>query len=889
MRDKYLKLLAGYSVQYTWRMSLILLALTVLLLALASRLSVNPGMTEMLPENNLKADEFQHILEEFDNASSIILLVKGSPENMKAYAEHVAPRIESFTTWVERVDMGIPEDFYRNNGLKLLSLSELENFEDLFRDPNLIPFLENLNDSFEKEYRADNSLSSKKKEQDAVRFLDGIQSFSDAVYQLFTGNDPGGLGAAAADAITIGETFFLSPDRKMMLITIEPTFNMFDDINLVVDAVNGIEELVKSDAEQFDVEAGLTGTLVLSRDEMEAVSQDSMLITLLALAGVFLLFVLFFRMWISPLLAVFTIILGIIWSLGIASLFVDTLNLMTVMMSVILVGLGIDFTIHIIASYTENRHNGQSVEDAMENCLLKAGPSIITGGLTTGSAFLTMMISDNRGMFEFGLVSGFGIVVTMIAVMLILPILLIIRERVLGKLNQTIPARDIRYKFLGATALVFHKRWIFTGTAILLITAGLAYRSTRITTDYNYLNMEPAGLESIILQDTLIQAFDLSTDYALFTADNLGDARRLTDEAREMSTSGWVESITDYLPDPENEAEHFHFVRNIRRSLNSQTIKQQLEMSDFARFHSEIERLEFNVIELQDLAFISGQDKVYNKAAYLVGEVDDTLFVGSLSALVEKVSGGIELYLLTEFHREFAETFKATVLEMANTEPLTENVLPAEIRARFVGNSGSIYLITVYPKQNVWEDLTFLTRFSDECSEVSLKATGFPSIFVELMDMIAKDGKKATWLALITVFLIMLLDFRNIRFAVIGMFPLLFGAVWMVGFMEFSGLQLTMLNIMAIPLIIGIGIDDGVHIIHRYRIEGNLAIVFSSTGKAVLLTSVTTMLGFGSLWFATYRGLGSMGIALFIGVGTCFLATIIILPLVLRSKERNHS
>ncbi|MBC8479482.1 MAG: hypothetical protein H8D46_03370, partial [FCB group bacterium] len=235
MRDKYLKLLAGYSVQYTWRMSLILLALTVLLLALASRLSVNPGMTEMLPENNLKADEFQHILEEFDNASSIILLVKGSPESMKAYAEHVAPRIESFTTWVERVDMGIPEDFYRNNGLKLLSLSELENFEDLFRDPNLIPFLENLNDSFEKEYRADNSLSSKKKEQDAVRFLDGIQSFSDAVYQLFTGNDPGGLGAAAADAITIGETFFLSPDRKMMLITIEPTFNMFDDINLVVD------------------------------------------------------------------------------------------------------------------------------------------------------------------------------------------------------------------------------------------------------------------------------------------------------------------------------------------------------------------------------------------------------------------------------------------------------------------------------------------------------------------------------------------------------------------------------------------------------------------------------------------------------------------------------
>ena len=101
--------------------------------------------------------------------------------------------------------------------------------------------------------------------------------------------------------------------------------------------------------------------------------------------------------------------------------------------------------------------------------------------------------------------------------------------------------------------------------------------------------------------------------------------------------------------------------------------------------------------------------------------------------------------------------------------------------------------------------------------------------------------------------------------------------------MEITGLQITLLNIMAIPMIIGIGIDDGVHIIHRYQIEGKNShkTVFSSTGRAILLTSITTMLGFGSLWFATYRGLGSMGIALFIGVGTCFLATVIVIPVLI--------
>ncbi len=96
---------------------------------------------------------------------------------------------------------------------------------------------------------------------------------------------------------------------------------------------------------------------------------------------------------------------------------------------------------------------------------------------------------------------------------------------------------------------------------------------------------------------------------------------------------------------------------------------------------------------------------------------------------------------------------------------------------------------------------------------------------------------------------------------------------------------------MGLPLIIGIGIDDGVHILHRYRVEGpgKIRTVFSSTGKAVLLTSITTMLAFGSLVFATYRGLGSLGIALFIGVGACFLTSIIVLPALLGLTERREA
>jgi hypothetical protein len=237
---------------------------------------------------------------------------------------------------------------------------------------------------------------------------------------------------------------------------------------------------------------------------------------------------------------------------------------------------------------------------------------------------------------------------------------------------------------------------------------------------------------------------------------------------------------------------------------------------------------------------------------------------------------------MRKFHSDFADNYKNKVIKMANSTPITIDDLPYGIKSQYVGKSGNNFLISIFPKQNVWE-INFLKRFSNELAEIDSRATGLPPVFNALMDEIGEDGLKATKLAIFVIFLILFVDFRSIKKALLAMMPLVIGVIWMVGVMEISGLQLTLLNIMAIPMIIGIGIDDGVHIVHRYQIEGKKAhrFVFSSTGRAIFLTSLTTMLGFGSLWFATYRGLGSMGIALFIGVGTCFLATVFVVPVLL--------
>jgi len=175
-----------------------------------------------------------------------------------------------------------------------------------------------------------------------------------------------------------------------------------------------------------NISAGLTGTIPLARDEMVAMQNDSMTITMLALVGILILFIVAFRMLVSPILAIITLIIGIVWALGVAWPLVGSLNLMTSMMAVVLIGLGIDFSVHIISVYTEMRHKGDDVESALKTTFIKAGPGIITGGLTTSLAFLTMVVSRTEGMQEFGLTLGVGIIMTMVAAIFVLPDLLVL-------------------------------------------------------------------------------------------------------------------------------------------------------------------------------------------------------------------------------------------------------------------------------------------------------------------------------------------------------------------------------------------------------------------------------------------------------------------------------
>lgn len=163
-----------------------------------------------------------------------------------------------------------------------------------------------------------------------------------------------------------------------------------------------------------------------------------------------------------------------------------------------------------------------------------------------------------------------------------------------------------------------------------------------------------------------------------------------------------------------------------------------------------------------------------------------------------------------------------------------------------------------------------------------------PALMMIMIDYMKTKGAQAVMIGAIAVLLILLIDFRSIKFTILALIPLAIGAIWMVGMMALFGMKYNMANFMALPLIIGIGIDDGVHILHRYFIEGRRSMpkVLKFTGRAILLTSLTTMIGFGSMGLASHRGIASMGIILFMGVGACFVSSAFVLPSFITIMEK---
>jgi predicted RND superfamily exporter protein len=949
MREKILKKLANWHVSHPWRMLLVVFLLTIIFGVFAEHLKLTMRWSDLLPSGDKRTTQFNKIIDEFTSATSLVVLVQGEEDRIKEFADNLAPRILTATDinknnslqkkidkinkkidqlktkknsgstisklqseiktlqaqmnkkLYQRVDYKTEIDFLRNNGLILIKEDNLKNIKDVFLDPNITGLLFNINNSMEKEYVGqEESISTREKEDQAVAFLDGIQNLVLKLQKISQGEDVSAEKIqAVADKLLLGESYFLSYDKKALILNAIPNFSMME-VDLLVPGTDAVQAIVDDLLKDYpDVKAGLTGMIAIGRDEMVYSTQGLIKTTLIAVFAILILLMLSFRMWVAPLFAIANLFVGLVWAIGTAAIVVGELNIMTQMMAVILLGLGIDFSIHIISGFTERRAAGDSIADAMEKTFLKSGKGILTGAVTTACAFLALVISHSRGMKEMGLVTGTGLLAILLATLLFLPSMLVFRERRIDKKREKkkgikqFVQRDISFRFLGHTGKWLSKHYIFTILAAIVISSLLIWSASHISFDYNYMNIEPKGLTSIDLQDTVLDKFDLSMDYALVLTDNVKQSRELSKRYRDLGPVAITEDISLYLPSQEQQQKRIPHITKIREKIESTAIKQTVLPGDLPALNREIERLQMNIIEIQDMAFLGGQDKVDSKCKKIVGDPENPNsrnIIRDFRQLLEEKTQAVTRGL-SRFQQYFAPYFKKSVIQMCSTESIRQDDLPLSILDRYSNKTRDQFLVTVFPAGNVWQDAELLKRFADDLERVSDKATGMPVVFRALIEIIGRDGRNAALLTLVIVFLLLWVDFRNPGHSLMAMIPLALGIFWMVGLMHLTGMQLTVMNVMGLPMIIGIGIDDGVHILHRWRHEGRgkIRLIYASTGKAILLTSLTTMLAFGSLVFSIWRGFGQLGGALFLGVGACFLTTVIILSGIMGMLERRKS
>ncbi|MCG8338600.1 MAG: MMPL family transporter [Proteobacteria bacterium] len=861
--------------------------ITVTLLAtcimgyLAGTIGVDMKWVTLLPQSEPAVKEWIEVLENYPMGSNYMIVVESEdPVLTERAVEETTERVEALTDVVTATYGKLDERFLIQHGLRSIKPKDLRRSVDVFSNPALVPYLTHLNDDFEKEFSGD-----AEKVQDQERELTAtMAALEDFVLML----DDAAGGAEIEKSrilrtvrdLSSGNPYFLSLDKKMGIIPVAVKASSTDWGKQV-----HVDERIRPVLREIEkdmpgIRIGTTGMIPTARDELESMGPYTFVLTLAALVLIFTVLVWNFRSLVIPILGMTPIIIGIIWSMGFYRLTIQDLNIMTAMIMLVLIGLGIDFSIHVITRFYEERSSGHSLDAALEKSVVVTGRGVLAGALTTALAFFALMVGDTKGIVEFGFCAGSGIVISLLAIFFILPTLLVLRDNRLTRKGKAIESRD--FVFLGnlASRVTKRRRLSFVAALILIVVAVMQLGNLKY--EYNLLELEPAGLESVRLQKEIIDRYKMSAELAFTTVETVEEARAISKRLKKKKTVGDVDAIHRWIPAPDWIEQNDESIRTLRarlaESTGSNSFSEQSQASR-KRLGEEIQRLLYNLIELEELSFIGGQDRVVAAIERVTGGEAQN---GILVKLIDHFkSGSITWKRIDEFADTFSGSLKFRLERMVEYEgPVTEQMLPEKLQALYRNPDSGRYLVQIYPKKNLYE-YDPLIRFVDSVSSVSDRISGTPKLLLLINEAMVRDGKKALIAAALVIILLLVLDMRNLTAAFTATIPLFFGALWMVAMMAVLGIKLNFVNIIAVPVIIGIGVDNGIHILHRWRQEGVGGVRQAATkvGHAILMTSITTMIGFGSIAFYTHRGMASLGYVLFLGVGFCFISTIIVLPL----------
>jgi len=863
---------------------LVAVVLTVLAVPVTLRkLSFETSNLHLLPAGQPYVERYREYAQQFGDLDDIIIAIHGqTPDESKAFAARLVASLRAGPTRFTRLAYRVSPESLDGRALLYLPTETLTQIRDQIFDhqafiesfaasPGLVTLIDAVDREMATVFAAhvfDLGLGDDTATGNLQFLATLVTQMRERIERTTPYRSPWGSLLASTGADDDG--YFFSDNKRLLLVLAAAVSKSGSSFTGDRDNIEDIRQRISSLRAAFPgVEAGVTGGPALDNDAMTNAFADSTVATALAFALTIGLLLAAFRRVVQPLVMLAVLAMSLVWSVAFVALTIGHLTVFSIMFISIVVGLGIDYGIYVLVRYDEERAREASPAEALDVTAAWTGPGILLGALTAAATFYVLLLTDFHGVQELGFVAGSALLMAFVAMLTVFPALLVLTDRA-RPASGSPPPRSTTAPERADTVLIGILRR--HPSSVLLVAALLALLSLRavgrVKFDYNLLNLQARGTESVLWERQILDNHGRTSFSALATASSEVELRRKRDAFERLPSVAAVDSALLLIPD-------------------DQPLKQKM-IGDFAPL---VEGVRVGAPPALDLDRLTGAlQRLRRRLDVIAVEAGP----GGAGRQVEEIRAGLReltralgrepihvVSALTAYQAALASDFAEKLgLLRRNTRPPTVTAydIPAELRRKFVSDSG-LLLIEIHPKVDIWNRAGAI-QFVEEIRSVDPAVTGSPVITYESILSMETAYRQGALYAFLVVAVISALMIRRLRETVLALTPLALGTLWGIGLMHLCGIPFNLANVWGAPLIIGASAEYGLNIIIRFleaEAHGG-PLIAPKTMLAVMLNGLTTISGFGCLLIAHHRGIWSLGLLLTIGSATSLAASLIVLP-----------
>jgi len=894
VRERFFGGLAALTIRHKVLLFSIVGVLTIASLISLFFLEIRTTRQGMTQKNLPEQIRFNRYMDNFGTTTQLVVLLEGQPDQVKAAADDAAAALSRDKQWVRNVFYRVDISTFEKSGLYYLKTEDLEKACAFLQDHRA--WLSGLLSSRSLAVALDRMSTFPGAATSPSGVPGGVFPFLDALlgqwadflekpdqkkFELIPKDLAGKLAAEAGGQMTDGG-YILGRDGKSALLFVQQSKNI-DETSFTLPFMAYCRMAIADALKRHPgVTAGFTGWPVAIEEEMKFLKRDLGIVTIGSTVGILLLLLVSFRSIRKTLFVFVPHTFGVIWNLGATYLVVGHLSYFSSVFFGLLFSLGTEYGIVFIRRFSEERTRGCEPEEAITRTFQTVGPGLVTSSLATVTSFIAISIAGVPGLSEMGTVAATGMFCLIAATLIILPLILLVFGMPCSEATEAKVVGSRTINWIWDRLGKFPALVLGLGVAVTIIAVALV---PMLTFDYNIDNLLPAQSETLAVSRKLEKLTGYKSQYLVVTADNLDQARKIHHLLLRKPTVGNVESLSPVIPaDQEAKQKVLASLSGVFTSLPHLHSRGD---SDPAAIRAKLVSFIADLEKKQEDAFSAGLTRIVGQLDHLIGRLQNIVrLLDSPDATTREAA----------FESAVAQSFtegRERLNPMLAACPVTIDSIPKDLKERFVGKDGNL-VIMVFPKEQIW-DMNFLERFVTEVRDAATqvlgeqesveRTTGFGAVYLVTSKMATSGFRKAMLMTFCMVAVLLLIDFKRFRDAVMASLPFMIGIAWTLAAFVIVGRGLNMASQIALPVLIGIGVDFGIHTVHRWREPdgADLTMLVSTTGGSLWLAAATNLIGFGLLLLAKYRGLISFGLVLSVGIFICFIGAMFGLPSMIKA------